>query len=84
MANAGKAEQNDTNKKGRNWLEAQVASNDMQDAINEKNIGQDSSVFVAAQTTYTTNMQLFKIFSQQVSMSINTVGEALAAISRKQ
>lgn len=99
LAEHGKAEKNDE-KKGRNWLEvlalslasiqselldrATAASDEMQAAIDDDNVGKDSSAFLEAQTEYTTNMQLFNIFSQQVSTSVKTIGEALAAISRKQ
>jgi len=37
-----------------------------------------------AQASYTANMQMFTIFSNQVSTSIKTLGEGLAGISRKQ
>lgn len=43
-----------------------------------------SGDFLKAQAKYTSNMQLFSMFSQQVSTSIKTIGEALNAISRKQ
>ena len=43
-----------------------------------------SAAFLDAQAKYTANMQLFNIFSQQVSTSIKTIGESLSAIARKQ
>jgi len=46
--------------------------------------GQQSGRFLQAQASYTANMQMFTIFSNQVSTSIKTLGEGLAGISRKQ
>jgi len=46
--------------------------------------GGKSKAFLEAQATYTANMQLFTTFSNQVSTSIKTIGEAIAGISRKQ
>lgn len=44
----------------------------------------NSGAFFRAQAQYTSNIQLFTIFSNQVSTSIKSVGEGMAGISRKQ
>lgn len=56
---------------------------DQADAVSESGEGK-SKEFLQAQAKYTANMQLFTIFSNQVSTSLKSIGEALAGIARKQ
>jgi len=82
-----------------NWLVAlarslaEIQSKFLDEALKQSNVmaGQagnagegKSAKFLEAQALYTANMQLFNIFSQQVSTSIKTIGESLSAIARKQ
>lgn len=95
----GQVEKDDEKGKG-NWLVvlagtmADIQSKFLNEAMEQSRImegeagiaseGGKSDKFLAAQSAYTANMQLFNIFSQQVATSIKTIGEALASISRKQ
>lgn len=63
---------------------SEVMAGEANNASGDNAAGGRSKEFLDAQAEYTANMQLFNIFSQQVSTSIKTLGEALSAISRKQ
>ena len=63
---------------------SRTMANEADNAAGGGDDGVRSGAFLEAQSKYTANIQMFSIFSQQVSTSVKSIGEALNAISRKQ
>jgi len=93
--NQQQANQTDADKRKGNWLEVLAMSlADIQNKFLDKAMaaktdigesgGSKSKEFLDAQARYTASIQLFTIFSNQSSTTIKSIGESLAAISRKQ